>query len=195
MSEYGCNKGATRQFEEVSALYSTEMTSVYSGGLVYEYSQEVNNFGLVSLSGSTPSPQPDFANLKSALAKTPDPSGNGGAKSSGTPSQCPAQSSDWSVSNDALPAVPAGAVKYFSSGAGTGAGLNGAGSQNAGGVSTGTATPGSGSATATAGGASSTATSSKKSAASTMHAQELPLKFIVCGLAIALSSFFGATLL
>ncbi|KAI7558038.1 1,3-beta-glucanosyltransferase, partial [Hortaea werneckii] len=36
LSEYGCitNK---RQFNEVSALYSDKMTSVYSGGLVYEY--------------------------------------------------------------------------------------------------------------------------------------------------------------
>ncbi|KAI5283262.1 beta-glucanosyltransferase, partial [Ascosphaera aggregata] len=46
LSEYGCNTN-TRKFEEVAALYSTKMTGVYSGGLVYEYSQEDSNYGLV----------------------------------------------------------------------------------------------------------------------------------------------------
>lgn len=41
LSEYGCNIN-TRKFEEVAALYSTQMTAVYSGGLVYEYSQEAS---------------------------------------------------------------------------------------------------------------------------------------------------------
>lgn len=46
-SEYGCNKVEPRVFDEVPVLYGN-MTSVMSGGLVYEYYQETdNNFGLV----------------------------------------------------------------------------------------------------------------------------------------------------
>lgn len=45
-SEYGCNKVEPRVFDEVPVLYGN-MTSVMSGGLVYEYYQEENNYGLV----------------------------------------------------------------------------------------------------------------------------------------------------
>lgn len=47
-SEYGCNKVEPRVFDEVPVLYGN-MTSVMSGGLVYEYYQEAsNNYGLVA---------------------------------------------------------------------------------------------------------------------------------------------------
>ena len=52
MSEYGCNQVTPRVFTEVEALYSAEMTGTFSGGVVYEYSQEKNNFGLVEIDGS-----------------------------------------------------------------------------------------------------------------------------------------------
>lgn len=45
-SEYGCNQVEPRVFDEVPVLYGN-MTSVLSGGLIYEYSQETNNYGLV----------------------------------------------------------------------------------------------------------------------------------------------------
>ncbi|PGH29088.1 hypothetical protein GX50_08160 [[Emmonsia] crescens] len=48
-SEYGCNKVQPRIFTEVGALYGKEMTKALGGGLVYEYSQEKNDFGLVQL--------------------------------------------------------------------------------------------------------------------------------------------------
>ena len=44
LSEYGCITNE-RKFEEVEALYNDEMTGVYSGGLVYEFSMEANNYG------------------------------------------------------------------------------------------------------------------------------------------------------
>jgi 1,3-beta-glucanosyltransferase GAS3 len=50
MSEYGCNLVSPRPFTEVGALYSREMMGVFSGGVVYEYSQEPNNYGLVNIS-------------------------------------------------------------------------------------------------------------------------------------------------
>lgn len=48
-SEFGCNRVEPRVFDEVPVLYGN-MTSVMSGGLVYEYYQEEsNNYGLVSI--------------------------------------------------------------------------------------------------------------------------------------------------
>jgi hypothetical protein len=65
-SEYGCNKpeGVPRVFNEVAALYGEDMTSL-SGGLVYEYSQEESDFGLVVINdNSTVSLKKDYDNLQ-----------------------------------------------------------------------------------------------------------------------------------
>ena len=47
-AEYGCNKpggAAGRIFEDTTALYTANMTEVVSGGIVYEYFEEDNDFG------------------------------------------------------------------------------------------------------------------------------------------------------
>ncbi|KAH7380386.1 Glucanosyltransferase-domain-containing protein [Phaeosphaeria sp. MPI-PUGE-AT-0046c] len=133
LSEYGCNKGV-RAFNEVASIYGSDMMSVYSGGLVYEYSQEESNYGLVKLNGGQVSVMKDFNSLKSAFAKTPIPTGDGGYKTSGKPSQCPSKSSTWNVtiSADQLPAFPSKAADFLKNGCGKGPGLAGKGSQNAG---------------------------------------------------------------
>ena len=158
MSEYGCitNK---RNFQEVATLYSTNMTGVFSGGLVYEYSEEGNGFGLVTISGTTATPNSDFNALKAAYKGIPNPTGLGDAKTSSPASTCPPESDQWDVVNDDLPAMPNAAVTFDKNGASTGPGLNGPGSQDAGdseNESQETASAGSGSATATASAASST---------------------------------------
>ncbi|KAF2188368.1 glycoside hydrolase family 72 protein [Zopfia rhizophila CBS 207.26] len=70
-SEYGCNKpsGIPRVFNEVSALYGKDMTSL-SGGLVYEYSQEESDYGLVQInSNTTITLRKDYDNLQSQYNK------------------------------------------------------------------------------------------------------------------------------
>ncbi|KAI0025932.1 glycoside hydrolase family 72 protein [Xylariomycetidae sp. FL0641] len=45
-SEFGCNTPSPRVFTEVPVIYSDKMTPAFSGGVVYEYAQEENNYGL-----------------------------------------------------------------------------------------------------------------------------------------------------
>lgn len=72
-AEYGCIDGVTggpthRPFTEVAVLYGN-MTEVFSGGIVYQWFWSENEYGLVSISGSSVSPYPDFTSLSSQLAK------------------------------------------------------------------------------------------------------------------------------
>ena len=69
-SEYGCNTPSPRIFQEVTTIYGPQMTDVFSGGIVYEYTQEDNEYGLVKLDkdGSVTLLQ-DFVAFKDQLAK------------------------------------------------------------------------------------------------------------------------------
>ncbi|KAH8427152.1 1,3-beta-glucanosyltransferase gel2 [Aspergillus melleus] len=69
-SEYGCNEVQPRVFTEVQALYSKEMSQSFSGGLIYEYTQEDNDYGLVKLNkNGTASLLVDYENLQKQYGK------------------------------------------------------------------------------------------------------------------------------
>lgn len=128
LSEYGCNavEGA-RPFNEVETLYSRLMTPVFSGGLVYEFTQEPNDYGIVeyeTLDDEELTKLDDFDSLKERFAKTPNPSGDGGYKEDGEPSECPEKSDLWEAEND-LPPMPSAASKYLQNGAGEPRGTDG----------------------------------------------------------------------
>ncbi|BCS04160.1 1,3-beta-glucanosyltransferase gel1 [Aspergillus luchuensis] len=195
LSEYGCNTNK-REFEEVSALYDTKMTGVYSGGLVYEYSQESSNYGLVEIDGNNVKTLSDYDALKSAYSKTSNPEGDGGYNKTGGANPCPAKDSpNWDVDGDSLPAIPEPAKKYMTQGAGKGAGFSGSGSMNAGTQSTSTATPGSGSvsSSSSSSGSSGTSTSSTGAAAG-LQIPGLAMAPVMVGLVTVLSTVFGAGL-
>lgn len=90
-AEYGCNTIRPRKFSEVKALYSDQMTKVWSGGIMYMYFQEANDYGLVTVSGGKVSKLPDFAAFSKQLANV-------------APSNTPA--SEYSVTNTVAQACP-----------------------------------------------------------------------------------------
>ncbi|KAF2685093.1 glycoside hydrolase family 72 protein [Lentithecium fluviatile CBS 122367] len=188
LSEHGCIEDV-RRWGEVAALYSTQMSAVYSGGLAYEYTVEPNGFGIVDIKNGQVEINEDFTKLKDMYAKTKNPTGSGGAKTEGEASQCPEQSDDWEVEGTALPAIPEKAKKYMTSGAGIGPGLSGDGSHFAGEASKSTATPGSGNPTRTPDGQAAASTGSPEGAA---PAVDVPLRFV--GM-LGASIVFGAALL
>jgi len=202
LSEYGC-KDNTRTFNAVSALYDTsKLTSVYSGGLVYEYSEEEGNagFGLVNIKTDTEvTDKKDFTALKAALKKTPAPDGDGGFKQNGKPSKCPAKAKNWDVDfkDDELPAMPSGVKEYFDNGAGTAPGLKG-GSQEAGTDEPSSAPAADGAVTSGAsdtGSGAASGSSSSKGAAAGLYVPEFSFAPLVCGLVVLVSSMLGGSLI
>lgn len=109
-AEYGCNEpdgAAERIFDETTALYSDEMTGVFSGGIVYMYFQEANDYGLVEIDkGGKAVKQKDFNQLKTKVNKA-DPSGVSEDEytPSNTPGTCPDISDTWQA-NSVLPPTP-----------------------------------------------------------------------------------------
>ncbi|OAT07004.1 1,3-beta-glucanosyltransferase [Blastomyces gilchristii SLH14081] len=92
-TQTGCNTVRPRDFDDLNTILGPEMTGTWSGALVYEWIEELNNYGLITygkvpegdtsnpsaLDGfsrrGTPTPvNPDFTNLKSRFA-TLDPTG------------------------------------------------------------------------------------------------------------------------
>ncbi|KAL2366528.1 hypothetical protein RJZ56_000573 [Blastomyces dermatitidis] len=92
-NETGCNTVRPRDFDDLNTILGPEMTGTWSGALVYEWIEELNNYGLITYGkvpeGDTSNPSaldgfsrrgaptpvnPDFTNLKSRFA-TLDPTG------------------------------------------------------------------------------------------------------------------------
>ncbi|GJJ76612.1 1,3-beta-glucanosyltransferase GAS1 [Entomortierella parvispora] len=111
LSEFGCNLISPRTFPEVKSIFGPDMTDSWSGGIVYEWSQEDNNYGLVKINpDNTVSPLPDYTNLKTSL-KTLHPAGvKMDAFNEQRPaSTCPAITSTWEP-NANLPPTPSTAA-------------------------------------------------------------------------------------
>jgi hypothetical protein len=93
---------------------SDKMTSVYSGGLMYEYALEPNNFGIVkipSAKGSDVDEQDGFDEFAKALKENPAPTGDGGFTATTNSVACPTKDENWLVDSTLLPAIPEGAMK------------------------------------------------------------------------------------
>lgn len=106
-SEYGCNAERPRKFTEIGTIFSDEMTDVWSGGIVYMYYEEENDYGLVSVSGSSVSTLADYSYYSqemNSISPSLAQSSEVGAFSTSTLA-CPTSASTWKA-NAKLPPTP-----------------------------------------------------------------------------------------
>jgi hypothetical protein len=208
LSEFGCVQDQ-RQWKEIKSIYGPDMTSVYSGGLVYEYSVERNGgenggdgaklqekYGLIDLKANPINETSDFTTLQKAFKDTPIPKGDGGYKKDGKASECPTKSTNWDVDIKAneLPVLPSGAKALFDNGVTKGPGLTGPGSQEAGEdkPTMGNAADGAVTSGSTEGGGSP---SGSPGAAASLRPLEFGMAPFVCGAIVLVSSFLGGSLI
>jgi len=104
-SEYGCNEVLPRTFGDANAIYSSDMNHVFSGGIVYEFNQEANNYGLVDVNAKTGDAKilPDYNTLRDVYSKVQLPTGETARKINRP--QCSTVFPTISAF-DAVPAVP-----------------------------------------------------------------------------------------
>lgn len=106
LSEFGCNLVTPRGFSEIEAIYGPDMTDVWSGGVVYEWTQENNNYGLVKINDGKAELLTDYHNLQKALAKAKPKGINMDAFNEEREApECPQGSSNWKASSK-LPPTP-----------------------------------------------------------------------------------------
>ncbi|KAK4152763.1 Glucanosyltransferase-domain-containing protein [Chaetomidium leptoderma] len=121
-SEYGCNTPSPRIFTEVGTIYGPKMNTVFSGGVVYEYTQEENNYGLVEMKkDGSATLMKDFLSLTNQYSKLnfTELQGQKPASTSTTkPPACDSKliTSTGFSSNFTLPVLPPGAKEIIDGG-------------------------------------------------------------------------------
>jgi hypothetical protein len=120
-SEFGCNTPSPRVFTEVGTIYGPQMNTLFSGGVVYEYTEEPNNYGLVKMEeDGSATLMADFLSLKTQYAKLnfTEIQGQKPPSSSNTPPACAANliATKGFNNNFTIPAPPPGAQEIIDGG-------------------------------------------------------------------------------
>lgn len=106
-AEYGCNTVKPRTFTNIDTMYGSDMEDMLNGGFVYEYFDEANDYGLVSLVGSSISTKSDYNSFSTEIVKA-TPTGVNSASYTVTNTAlqaCPTVDSLWKASST-LPPTP-----------------------------------------------------------------------------------------
>lgn len=112
-SEFGCNLVRPRPFTEIKELYGKEMSKVWSGGIVYMYFEEENEYGVVKVDNDGRVIElEDFKNLQKAygdiriVASTKEKAPTNQASDKLQKSiHCPSINYSWKA-NEKLPPTP-----------------------------------------------------------------------------------------
>ncbi|OKL64618.1 1,3-beta-glucanosyltransferase gel4 [Talaromyces atroroseus] len=106
-AEYGCNTVNPRTFTNIPTMYGSEMSYMLNGGIVYEYFNDDNDYGLVTLSGSSISTLTDYSAFSTEIpSATPTGTSRSDYTISNTALQaCPSVDSNWEASS-VLPPTP-----------------------------------------------------------------------------------------
>ncbi|KAI8806295.1 Glucanosyltransferase-domain-containing protein [Cladochytrium replicatum] len=100
ISEYGCNVVRPRKFQEVAAIYGPNMSTVFAGAVMYELTEEQNEYGIVEWhQNNTIERLPEFDYFKKAImAAQPKLRDLSTYSFEGETSTCPSQSPTWLAS-------------------------------------------------------------------------------------------------
>ncbi|KAG7007173.1 1,3-beta-glucanosyltransferase gel3 [Physcia stellaris] len=93
LASYGCGQRVNRDFDEIQVIYSTKMTSVWSGGIIYEYFQQdpEPGYGLVLVDSTDVSTLGNFRDVSTNMAsQSPRSVASASYQPSNTPASCPA---------------------------------------------------------------------------------------------------------
>jgi len=109
-SEFGCITSPPRLWTEVAALFSSQMSDVWSGGVAFSYfpaTSSQGQFGMVNISsdGTTVTTSADFTRLQAQYNVTSPPTTPSKGSSSPTYPSCPGQNSSFAASSS-LPPTP-----------------------------------------------------------------------------------------
>ncbi|KAI9293773.1 1,3-beta-glucanosyltransferase gel4 [Neoconidiobolus thromboides FSU 785] len=109
LSEYGCNTAHPREFvNELNSMYGPDMEEVIAGGILYEYNDEANHYGIVKIKdGKVEKINEEYDNFKKALAniKPKKYTLNDYKPENTKASTCPKVDKNWE-SNEKLPPTP-----------------------------------------------------------------------------------------
>ncbi|PVU96934.1 hypothetical protein BB561_000872 [Smittium simulii] len=109
LSEYGCIAERPRPFNEAKSLYGSDMSATFSGGFMYMFTEEENNYGIVDVtySSSELKKLEEFDIFKNVLSKV-SPTGvkMKDYNSSNKIQSCPSPSEAWKVKSTELPQTP-----------------------------------------------------------------------------------------